>query len=204
MGRVVERTATRGDLRLAIAYDPGTLPRPALGASIAVNGVCLTATGRDDSRFEADVSRETLDVTTLGSLAIDSRVNLEPSLRLGDSMDGHWVTGHVDGVGRVLAIEPAARSVSLTIGLPRELARYVARKGSIAVDGVSLTVNEVVADRFEVNIIPHTRDVTIIGEYAPGRAVNLEVDIVARYLERLGSAGQGAGFSLPVSTRSES
>lgn len=191
-GRIVERTETGGDLRLTIGYEPDAMPRPVLGASIAVNGVCLTATACRDAHFEADVSRETLDVTTLGTLELESRVNLEPSLRLGDSMDGHWVTGHVDAVGRVLALEPAARSVSLTVGLPPALARYVARKGSIAVDGVSLTVNEVADDRFAVNIIPHTRDVTVIGDYAPGRAVNLEVDIVARYLERLTGATTAA------------
>jgi riboflavin synthase len=184
-GRVIERIEIGGDLRATIAYDTAAMPPPVPGASIAVNGGCLTAAACGDGRFEADVSSETLAVTTLASLHVDSRVNLEPSLKLGEGMDGHWVTGHVDGVGHVLATTPAARSVILSIGLPAALARYVARKGSIAVDGVSLTVNQVGDTAFEVNVIPHTGDVTIISDYAVGRAVNLEVDIVARYLERL-------------------
>lgn len=185
MGRVIERVDTGGDLRATIAYDAAEIPPPSPGASMAVNGVCLTATACREGRFEADISRETLAVTTLGALAVGSRVNLEPSLRLGDAMDGHWVMGHVDGVGEVLSLAPAARSVSLRIGLPAGLARYVARKGAVAVDGVSLTVNAVDDASFEVNVIPHTRDATVISTYAPGHAVNLEVDIVARYLERL-------------------
>src|SRR5690606_21037418 len=134
---------------------------PALGASVAVNGVCLTAAAVGTDRFEADVSGETLAVTTLGFLAPGALVNLEPSLALGDPLDGHLVSGHVDGVGRVVAVEPSARSLVLAIDVPPELARYVVRKGSIAVDGVSLTVNEVAGDRFSVNIVPHTRDSTI-------------------------------------------
>lgn len=184
-GRIVEHVERGGDLRATIAYDPAEIGRPAPGASIAVNGVCLTATQCSDGAFAADISRETLATTTLGELALDSRVNLEPSLKLGEPMDGHWVTGHVDGVGEVLAVTPAARSVGLRISLPATLVRYVARKGSVAVDGVSLTVNDVSDTAFEVNVIPHTRAVTTIGEYAPGRAVNIEVDIVARYVERL-------------------
>jgi riboflavin synthase len=184
-GRVIERVEIGGDLRATIAYDAALVAAPAPGASIAVNGVCLTVAACGDSSFEADVSSETLAVTTLASLGVDSRVNLEPSLKLGEGMDGHWVTGHVDGVGHVLETRPAARSVVLRIGMPGALARYVARKGSIAVDGVSLTVNQVDDTAFEVNVIPHTSDVTIISDYAAGRAVNLEVDIVARYLERL-------------------
>src|SRR5690606_26883316 len=124
-----------------------------------------TAVGTD--RFEADVSRETLSVTTLGLLEPGARVNLEPSLALGEPLDGHLVSGHVDGVARVAAIEPSARSLVVGIDLPPGLARYVARKGSIAVDGVSLTVNEIAGERMSVNIVPHTRDATIIGHYGP-------------------------------------
>jgi riboflavin synthase len=126
-----------------------------------------------------------LTVTTLGSLRAGSAVNLEPALRVGDPLDGHWVTGHVDGIGRVVALEPAARSLRIEIELPPPLSRYVARKGSIAVDGVSLTVNGIDGERFDVNVIPHTRAVTIISQYARGTPVNIEVDLVARYLERL-------------------
>jgi riboflavin synthase len=188
-GKILERTDKGGDRQLTIGADAGILERLDIGGSVAVSGVCLTATSRSAEAFTADVSRETLAVTTLGSLSLGGRVNLEPSLRVGDPVDGHWVTGHVDGVGRITALRPAARSVALTIELPRDLGRYVARKGSITVDGVSLTVNAVDNDRFEVNIIPHTRDVTIISEYARGTPVNIEVDMIARYLERLGQAG---------------
>ena len=125
-------------------------------------------------------------MTTLGALEVGSPVNLEPSLRVGDPMDGHYVTGHIDGVGRVVEIGPAARSTFLAIELPGTLSRYVARKGSIAVDGVSLTVNAVSGRTFEVNIVPHTREATVISGYAPDTPVNIEVDIVARYVERLG------------------
>lgn len=192
LGRVAGQTATGGDTRLAIEFDPSEIPVPVPGASIAVNGVCLTASRCDPASFEADVSAETLAVTTLAALTAGSRVNLEPSLRLGDPMDGHWVSGHVDGVGRVLEVAPAARSVRLRIELPEGLAHYVARKGSIAVDGVSLTVNAVEGRQFDVNIVPHTRDVTVISEYRAGHTVNIEVDIVARYLERLLGAGPPA------------
>lgn len=185
-GRVIEWTDLGGDARLAIGYGTDELGAIAPGASIAVNGACLTATACGPGRFEADVSKETLAVTTLGALEVGSPVNLEPSLRVGDPMDGHYVSGHIDGVGRVVEIGPAARSTFLAIELPGTLSRYVARKGSIAVDGVSLTVNAVSGRRFEVNIVPHTREATVISGYAPDTPVNIEVDIVARYVERLG------------------
>lgn len=185
VGRVLERTDMGADARLAIAYETGELGALAPGSSIAVNGACLTATACGPGRFEADVSKATLAVTTLGALAVGSPVNLEPSLKVGDPMDGHYVTGHIDGVGRVVEIGPAARSTFLAIELPEALRRYVARKGSIAVDGVSLTVNAVSGRRFEVNIVPHTREATVISGYAPDTPVNIEVDIVARYVERL-------------------
>jgi riboflavin synthase len=142
--------------------------------------VTVTAAG-----FSADVSAETLAATTLGRLRLGARVNLEPPLRAGDPLDGHLVTGHVDGVGEVVAVTPAGRSKRVVIAVPSVLARYVATKGSVAVDGVSLTVNAVRGAEFEVNIIPHTLAQTVIAEYERGTAVNIEVDMLARYLERL-------------------
>lgn len=185
IGKVLAVDERGGDRRVTIGIAETLIRPPTLGASIAVNGVCLTATAVGSDRFEADVSAETLAVTTLGRLAAGDRVNLEPSLALGEPLDGHLVSGHVDGIGRVAAIEPAARSLVLTVDLPPGLARYVARKGSVAVDGVSLTVNEIAGDRFSVNIVPHTRDATILGGYRPGTPVNIEVDMLARYVERM-------------------
>ena len=185
VGRIVEENRVGSDRRIVVAFAPGLLDRFELGASVAVNGACLTATECAADRFAADVSAETLAVTTLGTLAVGARVNLESPLKLGETLDGHLVTGHIDGVGRVVALTPDGRSTRLSVELPAELARYVARKGSVAVDGVSLTVNAVAGNRFEVNIIPHTQAVTIIGEYGVGRAVNIEVDLIARYVERL-------------------
>ena len=187
-GRVIDSVDLGGDRRLTIDTREVALPPLAAGCSIAVNGVCLTAVDCGDERFSADVSLETLSATTLGELSKGDRVNLESALRLNDTVDGHLVTGHVDGVGRVVGVEPAARSTEIRIALDEALMRYIARKGSVAVDGVSLTVNAVHDDAFEVNIVPHTSDVTVISEYRPGRAVNIEVDIVARYLERLRAA----------------
>jgi riboflavin synthase len=185
VGRVLEVSQAGSDRRVAIGFAPGVLEGLTIGASIAVNGVCLTATDVGPGRFTADVSGETLAVTTLGALTVGAGVNLEPARKLGDTLDGHLVTGHVDGVGRVVEIKPEGRSTRLTIELPPGLDRYVARKGSVAVDGVSFTVNAVSARRFEVNVIPHTLSQTIVGDYEPGRAVNIEVDIIARYAERL-------------------
>jgi len=194
-GRIIQQSETGGDRHLTIGFAAAGLEPPSLGASIAVNGVCLTATACLDDRFEADVSAETLAVTTLGELRAGAHVNLEASLRLGDHMDGHWVSGHVDGVGHVVSVEPAARSTRLSVELPKGLARYVARKGSIAVDGTSLTVNSVRGAIFEVNVIPLTLKLTVISGYRPGTAVNIEVDIIARYLERLVSV-QGSELDL--------
>ena len=146
----------------------------------------------DAGGFAADVSNETLSLTTLGDLAPGSRVNLEPALRAGDPLGGHLVSGHVDGIGRVLSLTQDARSWRIRFETPPELARYVARKGSIAIDGVSLTVNEVEGREFGINIIPHTFEVTTIGGYAPGRRVNLEIDTIARYVERLMAAGDAS------------
>ena len=157
----------------------------ALGDSIAVSGVCLTAVELTGDGFWADVSGETLSRTTLGALRPGDPVNLEKALTPTTRLGGHLVSGHVDGVGRVAERRPEARSVRFVIEAPCELARYIAEKGSIAVDGVSLTVNRVDGARFDLNIVPHTLAETTLDRFAPGRAVNLEVDVIARYLERL-------------------
>jgi riboflavin synthase len=185
VGKVQSREARGGDVCLAIAVDRLSLDRTAIGDSISVQGVCLTVTALAANGFSADVSRETLSLTTLGDLAVGSPVNLEPALRAGDPLGGHLVSGHVDGVGRVISLAEEARSLRVEFEAPAELARYLARKGSITVDGVSLTINEVIGTRFGVNLIPHTRDVTTLGRLAVGTRVNLEIDQVARYVDRL-------------------
>ena len=174
-----------GDVRLRITPGKLDLADVAPGDSIAVNGVCLTVVELSGEGFAADVSRETLSLTTLGDLAAGSPVNLEKALTLATRLGGHLVSGHVDGLGRIIERHDDARSVRFTIQAPAGLARYIAHKGSICVDGTSLTVNAVRGARFELNIVPHTLQETIMGGYRPGRAVNLEVDLVARYLERL-------------------
>jgi riboflavin synthase len=184
-GTILRQTDSGVDRHVVIGFDPRDIEPPPPGASVAVNGACLTATASGADFFEADVSAETLSATTFAGLRAGARVNLEPSLRLGQPLDGHWVSGHVDGVGRVVALRPLGRSLQLDLELPTELARYVARKGSITVDGVSLTVNDVAGARFSVNIVPHTREMTTIAGYGVGTPVNIEVDLVARYLERL-------------------
>jgi riboflavin synthase len=175
------------DLRLAIGFREIDRNRLGLGASICVDGVCLTVADLGADSFTADVSGETLRVTTLGGKAEGSRVNLEPSLRVGDELGGHWVSGHVDGVAKVLALDRDARSLRVLLVAPPELARYVARKGSVTLDGVSLTVNEVDGVNFSINLIPHTLEVTTLGSLAKGSRLNLEIDVLARYIERLGS-----------------
>lgn len=155
------------------------------GASIAVNGVCLTVTDVKDDVFTADVMKETLDRSSLGALRAGSRVNLERPVRLADRLGGHLVQGHVDGVGTIVSREPGDRWDVITIALPEPLSRYVVAKGSIAVDGVSLTVVEAGRDRFTVALIPATRQLTVLGHKQPGDPVNLEVDVVAKYVERL-------------------
>jgi riboflavin synthase len=189
MGRIVALEPRAGDVRLRVAGARLPLDAVRSGDSIAVSGVCLTVVEHDAGGFAADVSNETLSLTTLGDLAPGSSVNLEPALRAGDPLGGHLVSGHVDGVGRVVSLAQDARSWRIRFETPPDLARYVARKGSIAIDGVSLTVNEVEGREFGINIIPHTWQVTTIGGYAPGRRVNLEIDPIARYVERLLAAG---------------
>lgn len=174
-----------GDVRLRVRSDGMPWSDYEIGESIAVNGVCLTAVSLYEDGFDTDVSVETLDVTGLAGLDVGSSVNLEPAISLGERLGGHLVSGHVDCTGKVTARTSDARSIRLSIEIPKEYARYVARKGSVCVDGVSLTVNEVSGNVFELNIIPHTAEVTIIDDYAPGTVVNVEVDLLARYLERL-------------------
>lgn len=186
VGTVRESAPLAGGVRITIDAGGLDLADVAVGDSIAVNGVCLTAVALGGGGFSADVSRETLDCTV--GFATGARVNLEKSLRLADRLGGHLVTGHVDGVGRVVEFVPAGESWRLAIALPPALARYAARKGSIAVNGVSLTVNAVTGETFVVNLIPHTVEATNLQALAPGTPVNIEVDLIARYLERLGAA----------------
>jgi len=189
VGRLVSTEARGGDARLRIAV--GTLPFEgvAMGESIAVNGVCLTVVAFDDAHFEADASTETLSLTTLGALVPGRAVNLERAMRPTDRLGGHMVSGHVDGVGSVASVHEDARAQRWRFDAPAALLKYVAHKGSICVDGVSLTVNAVDATGFEVALVPHTVAHTAFGSMAVGEAVNLEVDLVARYVERLLSAG---------------
>jgi riboflavin synthase len=174
-----------GDVRLTVATGKLDMEAVALGDSIAVNGVCLTAVALEGASFAADVSRETLSLTTLGDLCVGSPVNLERALTLATSLGGHLVSGHVDGVGRVLDRRADGRSIRFGIEAPSGLARYIAHKGSICVDGISLTVNGIRGCDFELNIVPHTLEETTMSDYGPGTRVNLEVDLIARYLERL-------------------
>lgn len=186
VGRVVSRDQQGCDTRLVIDAAALDLGDVAIGDSIAVAGVCLTAISVDGTRFSADVSAETLALTTLGALAAGSAVNLEKSLRLADRLGGHLVSGHVDGVGELLSMDDDdGGSRRCRFRAPRALLRYIAVKGSICVDGASLTVNEVEGDTFGVMLIPHTLAVTTFGARKAGDAVNLEVDLVARYVERL-------------------
>lgn len=185
LGTLDTLTPSGGDRRLHVSAPGLDFSGTQLGDSIAVNGVCLTVTDLSLDGFTADVSRETLDVTTLGELGRGDRVNLERALALGDRLGGHLVSGHVDGVGELVSMQPDARSTRVRFRAPDALARYIAAKGSITIDGTSLTVNRVEGAEFEVNIIPHTRDLTRFSVYQPGMHVNLEVDLIARYLERL-------------------
>jgi riboflavin synthase len=184
-GRITAMAEKGGDLELAVDAAGLDVTRIGIGDSICVQGVCLTATRKQGTSFFADVSRETLTKTTLGKLAVGSRVNLEPSLRAGDQLGGHMVSGHVDAVGALRGMQQDARSWRLAFELPPTLMRFVAAKGSICINGVSLTVNNVAAQRFDVNIIPHTREVTTLGDLKISDEVNIEIDVIARYLDRL-------------------
>jgi riboflavin synthase len=185
IGEVRAVDARGGDLRLTIGFTALAADCLALGDSVCVQGVCLTVAGLMHDAFAADVSRETLSVTTLGECGAGTRVNLEPALRAGDPLGGHLVSGHVDGIARVTKRDADARSTRILVEAPAALMRYVARKGSVALDGVSLTVNEVEGATFGVNLIPHTLSATTLGGLAAGDRVNLEVDQLARYVERV-------------------
>ena len=185
LGTVIEVEPKGGDVRLTIDSGTMDISDVSLGDSIAVNGVCLTVVELNASRFAADVSGETLSLTSIGDLTAGSAVNLERAMLSGSRFGGHMVSGHVDGLAEVVSRTSDARSERFRIRAPRALARYIAHKGSVTIDGTSLTVNTVDGCEFELNIIPHTLEMTIIGNYQPGTRVNIEVDIIARYLERL-------------------
>lgn len=195
IGRVKSLTEIRSEWRLVLETNALDMSDVKIGDSIAVSGCCLTVVEMTSTSFAADVSNETLRCTSLGSLKTGSRVNLEKAMLATDRFGGHIVSGHVDGVGTLAYSAPEGQSVKLTFRVPDELSKYIAAKGSICIDGTSLTVNEVNGNEFSINVIPHTQVETIIGEYDIGREVNLEVDLVARYLERLMS---------PSSSRSSS
>lgn len=192
VGRLAARDTLGGDVRFT--FDVGTLPfeNVQMGESIAINGVCLTVIAYDATRFQADASTETLGLTTLGQLADGAVINLERAMRPTDRLGGHLVSGHVDGLGQVLSVHDDARAQRWRFAAPAALLRYIAKKGSICVDGVSLTVNDVDAQGFEVALIPHTVANTAFAATAVGSAVNLEIDLVARYVERLLGAGARA------------
>lgn len=191
IGRIETVEPLEKGVRLTIEAQALDLSDVKIGDSIAVNGACMTVTSIAGARFTVDVSRESLDVTV--GLGVPGPVNLEKSMALGDRIDGHLVTGHVDGVGEVIAFEQLGESWRLAVRAPQALARYIARKGSVTVNGVSLTVNRVedgaLGATFEVNLIPHTLEVTTLSSLAPGAGVNLEIDLLARYLERMVAAG---------------
>jgi riboflavin synthase len=202
VGTIVAMTPKGGDMTLKVRTNELDLSDVALGDSIATNGVCLTVVALPGDGFSADVSGETLSLTSLGNLQVGSRVNLEKALTPTTRLGGHLVSGHVDGLGTVLKLAPDARSTRIDVEAPRELARYLAQKGSITVDGISLTVNSVEGAVFSLNIVPHTQSWTNIADWQPGTQVNLEVDIIARYLERLllgdkaADSGAGEGISM--------
>lgn len=187
VGKIVDLEEKQGDKRLSIDAANLGLDDISLGDSIACNGVCLTAVEITQLGFIADVSLETLSLTTIGNWEIDSPVNLEKAMQASDRFGGHIVSGHVDGIGEVVSLHEDARSWRFRMAAPSELARYIAHKGSITVDGISLTVNHVDGAEFELNIVPHTMVNTIMNHYQQGTKVNLEVDLIARYLERLSS-----------------
>jgi riboflavin synthase len=174
-----------GDSRFVFNTGKMDLSDLNVGDSIAVNGACLTIIDKGDNSFSADLSKETLDLTTFSIMEVGSRINLEKAMQLSDRLNGHMVSGHVDGIGKILDRDDEARSVRYTIEIPTALSRYLSKKGSVTVDGVSLTINAVAENNFSVNIIPHTLSETIFSEYEPGCRVNIEVDLIARYLDQL-------------------
>lgn len=186
VGRV-RRIEAKGDLRLELdtAFDTASID---MGASIACSGVCLTVVDKGPNWFAVDVSKETMDHTALTAWEVGSPVNLERSLKVGDELGGHIVTGHVDGVARIAAVEQVGDSRKFTFDMPAELAGFVAKKGSVALNGASLTVNEVQGNQFEINIIPHTQERTTFGDAKVGDPVNMEIDVLARYVARMQEA----------------
>ncbi|MEM7281733.1 MAG: riboflavin synthase [Pseudomonadota bacterium] len=188
LGTITRVTKDQGDLRINIKACDFDFSKVALGDSIAINGVCLTAVELGEDEFAADVSNETLAKTSLANIRIQDQVNLEGAMALGDQIGGHLVSGHVDGLAEVLAIEQDARSWRFSFKVSENLSRFVAAKGSVCLDGVSLTVNGVDGCVFDVNIIPHTMENTVFSRYNVGTKTNFEIDLIARYLERLLSA----------------
>jgi len=195
VGQIQSMQPQGGDQRIAVAIGALPMADVILGDSIAVNGVCLTVIDFDEHAFQADVSNETLACTTLGDLTVGAPVNLEKALLPTTRLGGHLVSGHVDGVGEIVALESDGRSLRFTLRAPQELARYIATKGSICVEGISLTVNRVEGREFGLNIVPHTLEETNLKNAEVGRPVNLEVDIIARYLERLLMGAEDVGES---------
>jgi riboflavin synthase len=210
VGNIEASAAVGGDLRLRVAVGRLDMSDVALGDSIATNGVCLTVVDWDSSSFTADVSQETLAHSRLADLSVGEAVNLEKALLPTTRLGGHLVSGHVDAVGEIYSMEQDARSIRIGIAAPKSLHRFIAAKGSITVDGVSLTVNALCEQGFELNIVPHTAEGTILKMYGVGQKVHLEVDMIARYLERLVSASaseyhenssvesQGSGISMEL------
>lgn len=192
IGTLAQRRASADQQTLVIeaALSPGDR---ILGASVAIAGVCLTVTHATEDRFEVQAAFETLRATTLGDKALGDALNLEPALRVGDALGGHLVSGHVDGVGQVRSVTPRGDAREVVIVVPEDLRRFIAAKGSITVDGTSLTVNAVDTDSFSIGIIPHTLSATTLGDLAAGVRVNLEVDVLARYVARLMEVGGAPG-----------
>ncbi len=185
VGKIRASQPKGGDLTMEIDAAGLDLAGVSVGDSIAVDGVCVTATSLNKDGFVADLSRETLSCSTLGKKRVGDAVNLEKALCLGDPLGGHLVSGHVDAVGKLVSRRDAARSVVMKFSVADSVARFIAAKGSVCVDGVSLTVNKVSGNSFEVNIVPHTLEQTTMGRYRGGAEVNLEVDLLARYVDRL-------------------
>jgi riboflavin synthase len=195
IGKVESFQQSKNDWKLAVDIGKLDLSDVVIGDSIAVNGCCLTVIELSQRSFVADVSQETMQCTTFGKLCVGSKVNLEKAMRADSRFGGHIVSGHVDGVGKIVNMASDGNSIKITLSAPEEIAKYIAGKGSICVDGTSLTVNEVISNQFMINIIPHTQVETIFCDYTSGRSVNLEADLIARHLERLmtGRAGKGLG-----------
>lgn len=202
LGQVRQLQAQGGDYRLSVASGVLDLGDVQLGDSIAVSGVCLTVVDLQKDGFAVDVSRETVERTLLGTLQTGHAVNLEKALRLADRLGGHLVAGHVDGVGQIRRVSSSGRSQVYTVAAPRELLRYIAAKGSICVDGISLTVNALEGDCFLLNLIPHTLAQTTAAAWRPGQSVNLEVDLIARYIERWVASESESGLKSEITRAS--